>query len=599
MISIFLLLSLPLMAIIEWLAGLALKQSDFYRGVSGRNFEIAKLNLYELAITGIVGAMAVIGTVHFFLSEKDYIWGHSSIAEIGFFLMCGYLAYHSIRMLMLGEYKKALLVHHLIMCPMFCYMWHLKIGHGYALLTMIPALSAVVRNWHWFSGKQKTASIRDRNVCLLAIATFDFVPPLLFVLHFFLIRGPKETLPLHIWVFVLVPGLCLVVIAFMFAVLAVRKVLCPMESTARGSTGSYKTSDRIRVVPRIEDMSVTIQRQVESLVNSSREPVTFGWIRLVERACASQNYKIFHYLFSRDTDGECISGYSFNVMLPGISAKNGASTRGPLGVFSSMLPLSNSTNIFVEEHSRGEFIQGILARMPKSWWPVLHIMLPHSSLEPEIERLTEQRFNKLPYYPGARLNLSFSSFDEYLQSLPPRWRRNIRSMQRKFTDAGCHFESIESASEHRERLYALYLNVALRNGKHGSPYLLHSGFVQDIEKLLPGQYEFRLAKRGSKIIGFVLLLSKANQIEARFMGQDYEHARETALYFNLFYESIRFAIERGATCLHMGITGREVKRRLGCDFEYPSFYIGGSPRWIGKMIKWIGAIPNDKFLKNA
>ena len=122
-----------------------------------------------------------------------------------------------------------------------------------------------------------------------------------------------------------------------------------------------------------------------------------------------------------------------------------------------------------------------------------------------------------------------------------------------------YIETCENPAIYSNQLYKLYLNVALRNDDSNMPYLLNENFINNLEELMSGEFEIRIAKHETNIIGFTLALQKGLHRSLRFIGLDYNYTKNTALYFNLIYDSIERAIEKKNQYLHLGVTENNIK----------------------------------------
>jgi hypothetical protein len=357
-----------------------------------------------------------------------------------------------------------------------------------------------------------------------------------------------------------------------------------------------KQQSGLYTLKSLSELKPCLLASVESLVERRSGGMPLGWLKLVERACLAQGYEVIYHVLE---DGARALGISFGVLLPGIGVKQGRALPGPLKLFVGMLPLSFGPSIFVEEKLRGSFLEPMLASLPKRRLPYVCMFLPHPENEADFETCIDGRFTKIPYYTGAQLPLAFGNFDEYLATLPSKWRHNIRNNMSFFEKSGCHFEPCTDPSRISDRLYELYKNVAIKNGRHASPFLLHPNCFEDLTALLPHEYRLILARKGAEIIGFSLMIKKLDALDLRFLGQDYGAARECALYFNLCYEGIRQGLRERVARIDLGITSAAVKRRMGCSFVQPYAYLGGSTRWLTRVMGWTGSLRPDRFTQHA
>ncbi len=94
------------------------------------------------------------------------------------------------------------------------------------------------------------------------------------------------------------------------------------------------------------------------------------------------------------------------------------------------------------------------------------------------------------------------------------------------------------------------------------------------------------ARVEGRLVGCGLLLSDGDEMTATMLGLDY---RVKYVYFQIIYEAIRCAIEKGARKLYAGSGAYDLKRRLGFELEWNNqiAFTGASPLFT--MLGRIGA----------
>ena len=204
----------------------------------------------------------------------------------------------------------------------------------------------------------------------------------------------------------------------------------------------------------------------------------------------------------------------------------------------------------------------------RAWAKGLSWMIFKDFSEPSVPTLfpalTSSAFFAVPGLPDARLDLSWSSFEDYVGGGRSNAKRNIRKRLRKFSRfKDLRVEILKKPEERVEDMMPLYHRVLARAKvklEHLTPaYFAAVSAAPDIEK------EFIACFDGDRLIGFVLCLFAGNGAVCLRGGFDYESSRKSGCYFVLQYESIRRAILAGRREMSFCQTTYQPKLALGCS----------------------------------
>ena len=349
----------------------------------------------------------------------------------------------------------------------------------------------------------------------------------------------------------------------------------------------FERYDRLNSIPSL------IRDNIATIVNSDEYIIHYNWLELVESSCLKLGYQPCYIV---GFWGQLVMGMAVNFILPGFRVKNGRAKHDILKLSMGMLPLSYETNIFLDSQEYQEvFLKGYLSIIQKKWLPTVYFFLPFTMYENLFENILGKKYLKRPYYPSAYLETNFNSFDQYLHSLKCKRRRSVRKNVEIFKSHNVSFEYCENPGQYQDRLYELANNVSQKNATHGSPFLLDRSIFKLLESKMKQHFHLILAKKENEIIGFSLILEKNNVFDYRAVGLDYFYSKDAAVYFNLFYEVIRLAINRKINRIEMGITQIHIKKRLGCSLRQEHAFITTSYNWMTQLADFIGTIPENRF----
>jgi predicted N-acyltransferase len=178
-------------------------------------------------------------------------------------------------------------------------------------------------------------------------------------------------------------------------------------------------------------------------------------------------------------------------------------------------------------------------------------------------------FSELPSLPNAILNIRWSSFDEYMASLRAKYRAKVNREIAKINADKIEITREQNCAFLAEKLWSLYLNVYEK-----SSFKFERLSRTFFEKILSDTCSTIVLFRNKEIIiGFVLLMEEGSTLKPLCIGLDYSISYEYDIYFNMLYEIIKIAIDRGKTSIEFGQTSYFPKLRVGACLENLSLFV--------------------------
>lgn len=175
------------------------------------------------------------------------------------------------------------------------------------------------------------------------------------------------------------------------------------------------------------------------------------------------------------------------------------------------------------------------------------------------------------------LHIAWSSFDDYLSSLPQRRRTSIRSERRRFVDSGIVVREVRLGDA------AADLAPLLAQTEHRYGHVVEAEHVEFHLRLLALRDDADtvtlVADRGGPAACCIIVASGDRWLVEAW-GCDYASVGRKDVYFNLvFYEPIIRATARSVSMLDMGVGSIRAKRWRGCAVEpLHSLLIGAAAR---------------------
>jgi predicted N-acyltransferase len=151
------------------------------------------------------------------------------------------------------------------------------------------------------------------------------------------------------------------------------------------------------------------------------------------------------------------------------------------------------------------------------------------------------------------LNNSYQSFEDFLDSLSSRKRKNIRKERKKAHEFGGTIKRLTGAEikeEHWDAFWTFYQDTGIR--KWGTPYLTRE-FFREIHKYMNVDILLILAEVNGVYIAGALNFIGREALYGRYWGCTEEHP---SLHFEIcYYQAIEYAISEGLKKVEAGAQG--------------------------------------------
>lgn len=150
-------------------------------------------------------------------------------------------------------------------------------------------------------------------------------------------------------------------------------------------------------------------------------------------------------------------------------------------------------------------------------------------------------------------NLGYQTFEDFLATLQPKKRKNIRQERRKVQDAHIHLRVLDghTASTTDWEHFAHFYERTFEE-KWGVP-TLNLGFFKQVAETLPDQVVLVLADKGNECIAGALMFSSDTRLYGRHWGcTEYIDS----LHFEAcYYQGIEYCIQKGLKVFEPGAQG--------------------------------------------
>ncbi|MFI9593297.1 GNAT family N-acetyltransferase [Nonomuraea sp. NPDC052265] len=168
-------------------------------------------------------------------------------------------------------------------------------------------------------------------------------------------------------------------------------------------------------------------------------------------------------------------------------------------------------------------------------------------------------YSRLGWLPETLLDLTWPSYEAYLDHLPRKRRAEIRRTQRRAAREGIEVRPLAAGpggepggglgGELGRLLDRMVAAVDLRHGPH---VFYRPGLFPEAAGALGADLTVLAAHRHGAPAGCVALLRDGDELVARWIGRDYARTEGTAVYHALLAACVRAAVGSGARRLRLG-----------------------------------------------
>ena len=309
-----------------------------------------------------------------------------------------------------------------------------------------------------------------------------------------------------------------------------------------------------------------------------------GWTPL--HLIASENERIVAIMplyIKTDSQGEFIFDWSW----ADAYYRNGLNYYPKLVSSIPFTPASGPRILIADETRSREVIEEISRALKQiteeSDFSSVHILLANKN---EIKDFSQENFSLRTSYSFHWFNNHYLSFENFLQDMTSRQRKNIKKERKKINDQGVKVSRIcgsEITLEMLETFYQFYQVTYLKRGMRG---YLNFEFFKKIVDSIPETIMLVLAKNNSgEYVAGALNFFDDEKLYGRYWGclQEYD-----SLHFETcYYQGIEFCIEEKLKSFDPGVQGEHKIKRGFCPIETFSLH------WI-KDLRFKKAI--DDFL---
>ncbi len=199
------------------------------------------------------------------------------------------------------------------------------------------------------------------------------------------------------------------------------------------------------------------------------------------------------------------------------------------------------------------------------------------------KELEEFKYHDFLVEPNMIVDIDWNTFDEYLNAMSKKYRHRAKGIVKKGLAIERKIFSAEEIKANAKQIEKLYNNVHLKAKFRMAS--LSASYFAEMKNTLNDKFNFVGYYYNNKLVGFKTTYILKQDVEAHFIGLDYEVNKELEVYQNILYDYLKEAIDNNAKHLYLGRTASEIKSTVGAKAYELRCYIRHRNPLSNRIIK--------------
>lgn len=197
----------------------------------------------------------------------------------------------------------------------------------------------------------------------------------------------------------------------------------------------------------------------------------------------------------------------------------------------------------------------------------------HEENKEHTTELLAQGYKKLSAEPAmvVQLREEWENMDDYMSAMSSKYRKRVRSARKKGASLVRQSLCAEEIVDHQSELQALF-DAVVEQADFRLSGLTTDTFVE-MKKTFPERFALTTYTSDEQLVGFTVTYRTEEELEAHFVGLDYEYNLPLSLYQNMLYDFVEEGIQHRCKRVQMGRTALEIKSTVGAEPQELAFYV--------------------------
>jgi len=205
----------------------------------------------------------------------------------------------------------------------------------------------------------------------------------------------------------------------------------------------------------------------------------------------------------------------------------------------------------------------------------------------EVGSVLGQYYQEFTMQPNMvfELDPNWRTFQDYIDCLSSKYRVRMKRGFKK--GAPIRKENLDLAAliANKKRIHELYLGVA--NNSDFNSAELHEDYFLELKRAFPDQFQLTGYYIDDQLIGYYTTIKNYKELEAHFLGFDYEQNRIYQTYLNILYDITRDGISEGVEKIIFARTALEIKSSIGAEPQEMYFYARHRSKFSNRLLNYM------------
>ncbi len=179
------------------------------------------------------------------------------------------------------------------------------------------------------------------------------------------------------------------------------------------------------------------------------------------------------------------------------------------------------------------------------------------------------------------LNPSWSKMEDYVAALKAKPRTKYNKTRSLFQSIQSINLDLPALEKYKDEMHKLYLNISSNAGFN--LFYLEKEYFMCLKKTLGDAFIVTGYFENEKLIGFSTLIKHRTEIDAHFLGYDFESNSQLSLYLNMLYDMTEYAINKNASTVIFSRTAMEIKSSVGAKAHDMYCFLTHTNRFYNKL----------------
>ena len=200
------------------------------------------------------------------------------------------------------------------------------------------------------------------------------------------------------------------------------------------------------------------------------------------------------------------------------------------------------------------------------------------------DHLLPYNYTKMKVEPNMIFKLAshWSSFEDYLVDLKSKYRIKVNKADNTSSVLTAKLFNEDDFKTYKNELQSLYENT-IANANFNAQVLNLNTYIK-LRALYKEKFIVKAYLIKDKLIGFLSALVNNNNLDAHFIGLDYELNKTYAIYPRILNDYVRLGIEQQVSQINFGRTASEIKTTIGATPENLICYTRHTRNSINKIL---------------